>query len=65
MDNNELKNKSVKDLKEMLVEKKSKVRDLRFGVSGAQLKNVRDIRKYRKEIAQVLTLINSKEKTNK
>ncbi|OGH60192.1 MAG: 50S ribosomal protein L29 [Candidatus Magasanikbacteria bacterium RIFCSPHIGHO2_01_FULL_33_34] len=60
MDNNELKNKSVKDLEEMLVEKKSKLRDLRFGISGAQLKNVRDIRKLKKEVAQILTLINSK-----
>ncbi|MDP2692476.1 MAG: 50S ribosomal protein L29 [bacterium] len=60
MDNNELKNKSVKDLEEMLVEKRSKLRDLRFGVSSAQLKNVRDVRKYKRDIAQILTLINSK-----
>lgn len=60
MDNNELKNKSVKDLEEMLVEKRSKLRDSRFGVNSAQLKNVRDVRKTRKDIAQILTLINSK-----
>ncbi len=62
MDINEFKNKSVKDLTETLEEKKSKLRDLRFGVGGAQLKNVRDIRKIKKDIAQILTLINSKKK---
>ncbi len=60
----ELKNKSIKDLHELLSEKREKFRELRFQVSEAQLKDVRMIRKIRKEIAQILTLLN-KDKVKK
>lgn len=66
MDFTELKNKSEKDLMEILAEKRSKLRDFNFQASAAQLKNVRAIRKVKKEIAQVLTILNSnKAKMNK
>ena len=57
MDKAEIKNKSKKDLQEMLVEKQDKLRELRFQTNESQLKNVRSIRKVRKEVAQILTLI--------
>lgn len=59
MDILEIKNKSKKDLEEMLSEKQDKLRELRFQTNEAQLKNVRGIRKVRKDIAQILTLINN------
>jgi ribosomal protein L29 len=58
MDINEIKNKSIKELHDLLGEKRGKLRELSFQVSEAQLKNVREIRKAKKEIAQILTLIN-------
>lgn len=59
MDMSEIKNKSKKDLEEMLSEKQDKLRELRFQSNEAQLKNLRSIRKTRKEVAQILTLINN------
>lgn len=59
MDIAEIKNKSKKDLQEMLVEKQDKLRELRFQSNEAQLKNVRSIRKIKRDIAQILTLINT------
>lgn len=59
MENSEIKNKSKKDLQELLSEKQDKLRELRFQTNEAQLKNVRGIRMVRKDIAQILTLINN------
>ncbi|MBL7022164.1 50S ribosomal protein L29 [Patescibacteria group bacterium] len=50
----------IKDLHKMLATKREQVRDMRFSVSNKQLKNIRDIRKARKEIAQVLTVLKEK-----
>ena len=58
MDISEIKNKSKKDLQEMLGDTRDKLRELRFKTNEAQVKNVRGIRKARKDIAQVLTLLN-------
>ncbi len=59
----ELKNKSIKELHDLLSEKRSKLSELRFQVGGNQLKNIREIRKIRKEIAQILTYINKRIKS--
>ena len=58
MDITDLKNKTDKDLREILVEKRRTLRELSFQVSEKQLKNVREIRQVRKNIAQILTLLN-------
>jgi len=58
MDFAELKNKSAKELAEILEEKRGKLRDLNFQVGAGELKNVRVIRKIRKEIAMILTVLN-------
>lgn len=58
MDIKDIKNKSEKDLRELLNEKRVHMREMKFKVSESQLKNVRDFRKTRKDIAQILTLIN-------
>ena len=62
MKTNEIKKKSVKDLKKSLNEKREKWRELRFDLIADKLKNYREIRKVKKEVAQILTALrNTKE----
>ncbi|MFH1610828.1 MAG: 50S ribosomal protein L29 [Patescibacteria group bacterium] len=56
----ELQNKSEEALKTMLKDLRDKLRDLNFKVSQKQLKNIRDVRKTKKSIAQILTILNLK-----
>ena len=60
MDFKELKNKTEKELQQLLNEFRDKLRDLRFKDANKQLKNVREIRVIKKTIAKVLTLMNGK-----
>ncbi len=53
----ELRQKNKSDLEKLLVEDRDKLRQLRFDLSAGKVKNVKDVQKTRKEIAQVLTLI--------
>jgi large subunit ribosomal protein L29 len=59
----ELKNQTVAVLNKELAALREKSRDLRFSVSAKQLKNIREIREVKKNIARVLTLINVKQKS--
>ncbi len=61
MDLKELKGKGEAELQRSLAELREKSRDLRFKDSNHQLKDVRNIRETKKEIAQVLTMLNKKE----
>jgi len=56
----ELKGKSEKELNRMLAEDREKLRKLKFDLSSGKVKNVREIRKVKKNIARILTLINQK-----
>lgn len=60
----ELKQKSKEELKKTLEESRDKMRQLRFDLSAGKVKNVREIRKIKKSVAQILTLLkeNIKEK---
>ena len=62
----DLKRKNEKELQKVLREKRNELRELRFKASEGQLKNVNTIRKTRRMIAQVMTLLNNKtiEKVN-
>lgn len=60
MEFKELQKKEKKDLQEILAQSREKVRELRFKASHGQLKDVREIRKTKKQISQVLTLLNQK-----
>jgi len=43
-----------KKLGEKLIEAREKIRDLRFGIMNRQVKNVREIRQLKKDVARML-----------
>ena len=54
---NELRQKSEKELKEILQEDRGKLRQLRFDLASGKVKNVREIRSKRRDIARILTIL--------
>jgi large subunit ribosomal protein L29 len=54
----ELREKNSEELKKMLAEKKESARGLRFAIASKQIKNNREFRNIKKEIARIMTLIN-------
>ena len=58
----DLKKKSEKELHELLASGRERVRIARFKDANKQLKDTREIRREKKAIAQILTLINAKKK---
>jgi len=60
MDLKELKNKTEKELSQLLSQSRDKLRDLRFKDANKQLKDVREIRVIKKLVARILTLMNGK-----
>jgi len=57
----EIKQKSKKELEKILHENKEKLRQLRFDLSAGKVKNVREIRQIKKDIARILTIICQKD----
>ncbi len=60
MDIKELRNQSPKRLTELLAKTAAHVRDLRFTVMTRQQTRVRDLRKARRELAQIKTVLKQK-----
>ncbi|HMB65493.1 MAG TPA: 50S ribosomal protein L29 [Patescibacteria group bacterium] len=60
MDFKELQKKENEDLQQLLAQNRDKLRELRFKDANKQLKDVRQIRKARKDIARVLTILNNR-----
>jgi ribosomal protein L29 len=56
----ELRQKSKDELKKILGDNREKLRQLRFDLAAGKVKNVREVRRVKKEISQILTLIKSK-----
>jgi ribosomal protein L29 len=54
------KNKTVQDLAKALYEKREDLRKFRFGVAGSKTRNSKDAKNTKKEIARIMTEINSK-----
>lgn len=54
----EFKGKSTDELKKMLLDMRKEQFNLRFQLSGGQLENTAQMRKIRRNIAQVKTFIN-------
>ena len=57
----DLKNKSNNELIASLHQLQDKLRDLKFKVAQKQLKNVREVRQAKKNIARILSILNSKD----
>ena len=53
----ELRQKSKTELQKMLQDSRERLRQLRFDLTAGKVKNVREIRKIKKEIARILTLL--------
>jgi large subunit ribosomal protein L29 len=58
----ELKQKTTADLQALLQEKREKLGQLSFDLASGKVKNVREIREIKKDIAKILTTINEKSK---
>jgi large subunit ribosomal protein L29 len=54
----ELRDKNIKSLERDIKEKKEELNELRFDVSMKQVKNHRDLRNTKRDIAKMLTVIN-------
>jgi len=52
----ELRQKSKKELQRILFDKREKLRQFCFDLAAGKVKNVREIRKIKKDIARILTL---------
>jgi ribosomal protein L29 len=61
MDIKELRNQTPKRLNELLAKTATRVRDLRFTVRTRQQTHVRDLRKARRELAQIKTILKQKQ----
>lgn len=53
----ELREKNIEELKKMLVEKREKARHIRFNIAAKQVKNNRELRAEKRDVARILTLI--------
>ena len=62
----QLKNTAtIEELNKLLKEKRYKLERLKFDLFSGKVKNISEIRKTKKDIAQIMTLINGKGRTNK
>ena len=61
----ELREKSIEELLKMEKELREKLRNLRFELASGKIKNVREIRATKKDIARILTVIKEKNRKNK
>jgi len=53
----ELRKKSKLQLQKLLKEKRERLRQLRFDLASKKLKNYREIRQIKKDIARILTVL--------
>ncbi|MDD3170260.1 MAG: 50S ribosomal protein L29 [Candidatus Paceibacterota bacterium] len=56
----ELKDKNEKELRMLLEEKSRKIEETRFKGASGGLKNVKEIKENKKDIARILTILNQK-----
>ena len=58
----DIKTQNEIELQKMLAEKRLALRDMRFNVAGSKIKNVREQRTTRRNIARILTEVNNRGK---
>lgn len=56
----EIKRKSEQELQKNLLELRERLRQLRFDLAAGKVKNIREIRAIKKDIARILTSLNIK-----
>ena len=61
----ELRQRSKEELEKVVNDLRKKLQELRFDLVSGKVKNVREIRKTRKEIARTLTILAEKQHKNK
>ncbi|MDO8669145.1 MAG: 50S ribosomal protein L29 [Candidatus Buchananbacteria bacterium] len=62
MDIKEIRNKPVAELNQLLDDLRKKLADLKFKVFQNQLKNIREVRVIKKDIAKVMTALGENKK---
>ncbi|HNP74775.1 MAG TPA: 50S ribosomal protein L29 [bacterium] len=62
MNINEINNKDINELNQLLGDYRKKLDDLKFKAAQKQLKNIREIRVIKKAIARILTVLAVKTK---
>ena len=55
-----IRENSLVEARKQLSEKFEKIRHLRFEIASKQVKNIREIRKEKRDVARILTLIKEK-----
>lgn len=56
----DLAKKTEKELIKDLIDKRKALRDFRFGIAGSKLKNVKESKTLKKDIARILTVLNAR-----
>ncbi len=56
----EIRQKTKEELLKNVKDYREKLRDLRFDLASGKVKNVRDIRNIKKDIARILTILKEK-----
>lgn len=62
MKTRELRQKSQEELEKAMQEKRNHLLSLRFDLSGGRVKNIKEIREIKKDVAKILTLLKSWQK---
>jgi ribosomal protein L29 len=62
MELKELRQRSIKELQKLLTKERETLRASKFSVSAKQLKDIKIIKKTKKLIARIITIINQKNK---
>jgi len=60
MKKTDYKTKSQEELKKALLEKRETLAKFKFGISGSRTKNVKEGKNTRRDIARIMTVLNSK-----
>jgi len=59
----EIRQKSKPELQKLLQDFRERLRQLRFDLAAGKVKNVREIRQIKKDIARILTILHEKSET--
>lgn len=57
MKTKELNQKTKKELNDLLIESRRKLGQLRFDLASKKLKNIREIRGLRRDVARIITIL--------